>query len=227
MGKKRSRRTLFIAITLVVIVVLALVIFLVSQPSQVAVPGLKAGDVFIYDVMGFWSSDDPNATLPEAFLQLNMTEWYQITVTEVSGAEVSISTTWRFTNETELTGTGTVNVETGIHYPTEGFWAIYASNLKENDQLRPLGPDRSTINETVTRDYGDGTRETNRLSLVLEYYDADDPTGSTTWTEYSNIHFDRQTGMLVELRDISVYTNPQQTLTILWKLKESNVWTVT
>jgi hypothetical protein len=192
------------------------------------VPGVTAGDEFIYDVKGFWISSDPNATLPEAFLQLNMTEWYQITVTGVSDAEVSINTTWRFNNGTELKGTGTVNVETGIYYPTEGFWAIYAANLKADDRLRPLGPDQSTINETTTRNYGAGsTRETNRVSLVLQYYDADDPTFSTTLTEYINTHFDRQTGMLVELRDISVYSKPQMTLTILWKIKDSNVWAVT
>jgi hypothetical protein len=229
MGKKRSRKILFIAITiiLVVVIILAFVIFLGSQPVQI-VPGVKEGDEFIYDVMGFWNSNDPNATLPEAFLQLNMTEWYQITVTGVSDAEVSINTTWRFNNGTELKGTGTVNVETGIYYPTEGFWAIYAANLKADDRLRPLGPDQSTINETTTRNYGAGsTRETNRVSLVLQYYDADDPTFSTTLTEYINTHFDRQTGMLVELRDISVYSKPQMTLIILWKIKDSNVWAVT
>jgi hypothetical protein len=227
MVKKRSRLILFIAVLLVVIIILAFVIFLGLQSNQI-VPGVKEGDVFTYDIKGFWNSTDPNATLPEAFLQLNMTEWYRITVTEVSGAQVSIDTTWRFNNGTELEGTGYVNVETGINYPTQGFWAIYAANLRAGDQVRPNGPDRSTVNETITREYGaSGTRETNRLSLVLEYYDADDPTYSTTWTEYINTNFDRQTGMLVELRDRSVYTNPQQTLTISWKIKESNVWTVT
>jgi hypothetical protein len=227
MVKKRSRVILFLAIVLFIIIILAFIIFtnLGFQSAQVAVPGVTEGDVFTYDVMGLWSSTDPNATMPESFLQLNMTEWYRVTVTGVSGTEVSIDTTWRFTNGTELKGTGSVNVETGISYG--GFWAIYATNLNANDLVRPLGPDRSTVNETITREYGaGGTRETNRVSLVLQYYDADDPTFSTTWTEYSNTHFDRQTGMLVELRDINMYTNPQQTTTIVWKIKESNVWTI-
>jgi len=225
MVKKRSRRILFIAILLVVIIILAFVIFLGSESGQV-VPGVEEGDEFIYDVKGFWGSNDPNVTLPENFLQLNMTEWYKITVTGVSDSQVSIDTTWRFTNETELKGTGTVNVETGIYYPTNGFYGVYAANLKTNDRLRPSGIDHSTINQTSTRDYASGTRETNTVSLILQYYDADDPSYSTTWTEYITIHFDRQTGMLVELRDINLYTNPQQTLTIVWKIKESNVWTV-
>ena len=155
-----------------------------------------------------------------------MTESYKVTVTDVNGADVTVETVWRFGNGTELTGTGNVNVETGIHYPTNGFWAIYATNLKANDFARPIGPDRSTINETSTREYASGTRETNRISLELQYYDANDPTYSTTWTEYMNTHFDRQIGILVELRDTSVYTNPDMTITLLWKITDTNRWAV-
>jgi len=215
----------FIAVLLVIIVVLAFVILLGSQSNPGAVPGVKEGDEFIYDIKGSWSSDDEEVTMRESFSQLNMTEWYKITVMEVSGPEVTIEAIWRFTNGTEFTGTGTVNVETGIYNPTEGFWAIYGANLRANDRTRPLGPDRATVNETITTTYGGGVkRETNRVSLIREYYDADDPT--STLTEYININFDRNTGMLVELLDMSVYNNPQQTLIILWKLRESNVWTV-
>ena len=228
MVKKRSRVAFFLIILLSSIIILAIIVFanLGLQSAQVVVPGVTEGDVFTYDVMGLWSSNDPNATVPEMFLQLNMTEWYRVTITEVSSVTVTISTTWRFKNGTELAGIGTVDVETGVSYG--GFWAIYAANLKENDRLRPLGPDISAVNETTTREYSaGGTRETNCVSLVLQYYDANDPTYSTTLTEYVSTHFDRQTGMLVELRHISIYTNPQMTLTILWKIKNSNVWTVT
>jgi len=225
MVKKQS--VIFIAILVVVIVVLAFVIFSGLQSTQGAVPGVKEGDEFIYDIRGSWSSNDADVIMPEAFSQLNMTEWYKITVIEVSGPEVSIEAIWRFTNGTEFKGTGTVNVETGIYNPTEGFWAIYGANLKANDRTRPLGPDRATVNETITSNYGaGGTRETNRVSLIREYVDADDPTLSTFWTEYININFDRKTGILVELLDMSVYNNPQQTLTIVWKIKESNVWAI-
>lgn len=221
MFKKRSRAISFIAIVSVVIIIVAFVIFTYSGS------GVKEGYVFTYDIKCFWSSQDPDAAPSESFLQYNMTEWYKVTVTGVSGADISITTTWRFNNGTEVEETSTINVETGIAYPTGGFWAIYAANLKAGDYVRPLGPDRSTINETTTRDYGaGGTRETNRISLILEYYDANDPTYSTTWTEYMNTHFDRNTGILVELRDTNVYTNPDVTLTILWTIRDTNVWTI-
>ncbi len=224
MVKRRSRK-IFLVILLVVIIVVAFAVFLGLQSSQGVVPGVHAGDEFVYDIMSLWSSSDPNLPLPENLLQLNMTE-YKVTVTEVSDKDVSINTTWLFKNGTELKGKSTVNVETGIVYPLNGFWPIYAANLKANDLVRSLGPDRSFVNETTTNNYAGGTRETNLVSIVRQYYDSDDSTYSTTWTEYIDTYFDRQTGMLVELRDVSIYTNPKQTLIILWKIKESNVWTV-
>ena len=118
-------------------------------------------------------------------------------------------------------------METGINNPIDGFWAIYASNLRANDRTRPNGPDQSTINATSPKEYSSGvTRETNTLSLVQNYYDADDPTYGTTLTEYMQADFDKQTGMLVQLNDISDYTNPDIRLTLVWTLKDTNVWAV-
>ena len=227
MAKKRSRLRLIVAVALVIVIVLALVIFLVAQATpQGVVPGVKVGDEFVYDIKGFWSSDDPNASITYYFIQLNMTESYKITVTDVNGSKVTISTTWSFTNGTEFTGTNTVNVDTGAVYPSDAFWAIYAANLKENDRARPSGGNQATINETTTRDYASGMRETNLVSLTEQYTDANDPTGTRTWTEIMNTKFDKQTGVLVEFRDISLYTNPSITTNIAWTLKESNVWDV-
>jgi hypothetical protein len=226
MAKKRSRLPLIAAVTLIVVIVLALIVFLGIQPNQGVVSGVQTGDEFVYDIKGFWSSNDPNATLIDYYVELNMTAWYKITITDVNNSKVSISTVWRFTNETEITGTSTVDVDTGIIFPSDAFWAIYAANLNANDRLRPSGGGPATINETATRDYTSGTRETNFVSLTLQYYDADDPTGTRTWTEIMSTKFDRQTGMLVEFRDISLFTNPSQTATIAWTLKESNVWAV-
>jgi hypothetical protein len=226
MAKKRSRLPLIAAVALVIIIVLALIIFLGAQATQGVAPGVKAGDEFVYDIKGFWSSTDPNASITDYYVQLNMTDSYRITVINVTGSEVSISTTWRFTNGTELIGTNTVNVDTGTVYPSDSYWAIYAANLKENDRARPSGVSQAIVNETAPRDYASGARETNFVSLTEQYYDADDPTGTRTWTEIMNTKFDKQTGMLVEFRDISLFTNPSVTTNIAWTLKESNVWNV-
>jgi hypothetical protein len=190
---KKRYSVIFIAIFAVIIIIVAFIIFthLESQPDRFAVPGVKAGDEFTYAVKGFWSSQDPDAVPPTNFFELNMTEWYKVTVTGVSGADISINTTWHFNNGTEFERATSINVETGMPYPTEGFYPIYAANLTANDFVRPLGSDRSTVNETTTRQYASGVRETNLLSFIQEFYDADDPTYTRTFTRYTDTYFDR------------------------------------
>jgi hypothetical protein len=226
MVKKRSRNIMLFALAIAIILIVAYVAYatLGSQGDAVIASGVKAGDEFIYNIQGFWSSQDPDAVMSESFLQLNMTEWFKVTVTGVSGSEVSINTTWRFTNGTELEASNNINVETGMTFPSDTYYAIYAAGLKSTDFVRPHGPDRSTVNATSNRLYASGSRETNRVSLVQESYDANNP--DRTWTENTNIYFDKQTGILVELRDVNIYTNPQITLTTLQTLKETNVWNV-
>ncbi len=224
--KRRSRIILLLSILLFVIIILAIIIYTnLGKPLAQAIPGVAKDDVFTYNIMGIINSKDPNAEVPTQFLELNNTEWYRVTVTDVSGPNVSIDTTQHFRNGTEITGTGTVNVETGINSPVNGFWTIFAANLGKNDRVRPNGPERSTVNETLARDYGEGgIRETNALSIITEYYDSENP--DITYTEYGNTYFDRQTGMLVELRYISVYTDPQITLQLVWKIIDTNRWII-
>ena len=224
MKQKRSRNLIYLAIAVIVIVAFVIYTSLGSQGETGVVPGVRVGDEFTYSINGFFSSNDPNATAPEGFMELNMTEWFKVLVTDVSDQDVTVSTTWRFTNGTELNATSSINVDTGIPYPTNGFYPIYAANLKANDYIRPHGPDRSTINETSNRQYASSTRQTNRRTISIPAYDENDP--SRTWIETPTIYFDKQTGMLVELRDVNVYTNPQMTLTVLWKLMDTNVWKV-
>jgi hypothetical protein len=155
-----------------------------------------------------------------------MTEWYKVTVTDVNGTKVSINTKWRFENGTELDLTGYVKIDSGTVFPSNGFWPIYAANLKMGDMVRPL-MGQLTVNDTDTKEYASGiSRETNSVSWSEELYNADDPTGITTLNKFTSVQFDRKIGMLVQLTDISIYNNPQLTLTTTWRLIESNVWTV-
>lgn len=228
MMKKKNKYRLLIAISavLVITVLLAVTIFLGSPLANEVTPGVRVGDEFIYDITSSWDSDDPNATVVDYYVQLNTTEYYKIAITDVNGSKVSIKTTWRFANETEIEQTSTMDVNTGIAYPYNAFWAIYATNLQKNDRIRPSGASRAIVNETETKEYTSGLREINVVSLTEQYYDADDPTYSTTWNEYMVTEFDKQTGMLVEFHDISIYSNPGQTMTVSWILIETNVWEV-
>jgi hypothetical protein len=186
--------------------------------AQIRVPGVVPGDMFTYDVTAFWSSNDPNATAPADLLLVNMTEYYRVIITGVSGADVLTQNIWHFTNGNETPTGGSVNVETGNS--TGEFWAIVASNLGVNDLLHPSGQDMITVNATVMRNYVGGERETNHLMLT---YQGSDNTNSVEYVDY---YFDKQTGMLVELRDTTTYSNPTKTITRYWKIKDSNVWVV-
>ncbi|MCW4044330.1 MAG: hypothetical protein NWE94_02285 [Candidatus Bathyarchaeota archaeon] len=187
--------------------------------AQTRIPGVYQGNTFTYDVSAVWSSTDPSAVVPAELLSINQTEYYRVTIAAVSGAEITTQTVWHFYNGTETTSIGTINVETGV--TNGGFWAIVAGNLGVNDRLHPSGPNYITVNATVMREYLGGSRETNHLILTLEGSDS-----GGDYIEHVDYYFDKQTGMLVQLSDAKVYSNPTVTITRLWKIKESNVWVV-
>jgi hypothetical protein len=190
-----------------------------TASAQTRLPGVFPGNTFTYDVSASWSSTDPNAAIPSDLLDINKTEYYRVTITSVVSADVSTQSVWRFTNGTEISLNGTINVETGISSGDIGaFWAIVAGNLNVNDQVHPSGRDFITVNETATRNYTSGPRETNHLILSLSGSD----TGGD-YIEYVNYYFDKLTGMLVQLSDVKVYSNPSQTISKYWKIKDSNV----
>lgn len=224
MVKKRFRIVFPLVILSLAILIVSVILFTDSGEQSVVASGVAEGDVFTYEVKGLWTSDDPNATISDSLLQLNMTELYRVTITNVSGPEVLTRNVWRLTNGTEIEEEGEVNIETGIY--SGGFWAIYAANLEPNDRIRSRGIDQSTVNDTLTRDYNAGnTRETNILRLTNQYYNVNDPT--RLYTDYITIEFDKQTGILVELKHEKTYNNPELTEIIWWKLADSNVWAVT
>jgi len=228
MQKKRSRTVFLLIIVAIIIIVLAVILAVIivanlgTQPVQL-VAGVKEGDEFTYELMGLWEPIDPNATLSDSILRLNMTESYRVTITNVSNSEISIHIAWQFKNGTEIEGDGKVDIETG--FSGIGFWAIYAANLNAGELTHPEGPDRVTINSTITRQYPDGKRETNICQYQRQYYNVND--SSRIYNDYRTIQFDKQTGILVEIRSETVYNNPRMTEIVWWKLKDSNVWTVT
>ena len=194
-----------------------------TPPSPAAVPGVAAGNVFTYSIKGYAALTVENASIPQSFSELNMTDWYRITITNVTGPEVQFNTTWRFTNGTEIENMGNVNVLTGAD--NKIFWAIYPANLTLNDYVSPGGSDGAIVNQTETRTYKSGERETNVMSLQNQFVDTSDPDLRTV-DDYIYVHFDRSTGMLVELRDMRLYSDPEIILTTEQVLVSSNVWLV-
>jgi hypothetical protein len=218
---KKSRIAFLLAIAFLIVLVLAVIFFTdLGTSTQARVPGVAVGDTFVYDVTSFWNPSAPNAVVPQRLLDINQTESFKVTITDISGAMVTTRDTWIFKNGTEHSATGIINVETGYNFG--GFWAVVAANLRKNDLLHPAGQNRITVNGTINKQYLSGTRETNYFTLTYQgldetygYYDAE--------TEY---YFDRATGMLAKLYDKSEFHSANMECAILWTLKESSVWTV-
>ena len=222
----------YIAIIVIVILAVASVgayYALTQQPTQSdnnpdvnVTVGVKAGDTFTYSIKGIAELISENATIPENFYDLNKTDYYKVTITNVEDSNVTLSTTWLFTNGTHYDRTETVNVAVGTE--NVDFWGIYAANLVNGSLLRPAGAnDGARFNSTVTRTYADGNRSTNTLSLSTVFYDTTDPTFTKGYYAYRDLYVDAPTGMMVELQDKKIYTDPQIIETVEWKLIDSNV----
>jgi hypothetical protein len=219
---------LIIGAALIVVVIIAAA-FLSTQnsnnpPAAKSVSGLSTGDTFTYSLKGYADIIDDNGTVPASFSELNKTDIYQVTITNVNGGQISYNTTWRFVNGTDRNMQSSGNILTGIS--DANFWAIYPSNLTLYSLLRPSGTDGMIVNETETRTYNYGPRTTNVMSVQNYFVNTDDPTLSRSYTDYLYVHFDKITGMLVELKEIKVYSGPQIILTVDWQLQYTNVWSV-
>jgi len=183
--------------------------------------GVSVGNEFVYSLKSSWMSNDPNAAMPNGLADINLTDYYKVAVTAVSGANVSAHTKWYYTNGTDVETDGSVSTETTAYQG--GFWAIIAGNINKNDRVHPNSEhDQSTINETVMWDYQTCKRETNHLILDFSYEESDIP--GSTYTEHVSTYFDGQTGALVQLEDTHTYHNPDITLTVTWELVSQNAW---
>jgi len=221
MGKKRFRLVYLLVILVLTILILAVVIFIYSGTTTLTrAPGVSPGNTFTYDVTSFWNSSGTNATVPQRLLDINQTESFRVTISEISGSMVTTLDTWIFKNGTTRNSTGMVNVETGFSFG--GFWPVVAANLGKGDLLHPAGQNEITVDETIIREYPSGARETNHFTF--NYQGNDENYGY--YAAEGNYYFDRATGMLVELYDKSEFLSANTQGAILWKIKESNIWIV-
>ena len=217
------KKLIITIVILVIAVSIAIAAILsVQGPAETVVTGVVAGNTFTYNLRSYITVNEDNVTLPQGASEYNNTEWYKVTITSVSGPTVSFNTTWHFVNGTEIENTGYVNVLTGED--NKIFWAIYPANLTINELVSPQGTDGNYVNETETRSYTSGGRVTSIVALQNEFPDASNPT--RVYDDYLYIHFDKITGMLVELKDMQLYNSPEVILTYDWILIGSNVWTV-
>jgi hypothetical protein len=175
--------------------------------------GVSQGNTFKYSVKYFWTSTNPSDTPPANWVEANTTEWYQATISLVTGTTVNIETVQHFLNGSETRNNELIDVATG----NGGSLLVIAANLNPFDYLYPSTPVSVWINETVQRSYGGVERGTNHIEVTMT-----DLEGYVR--RYTSQYYDRQTGVLVEARFEDVFSNtPDQTFSRTVKLTESNV----
>ena len=225
--RKTSHKKLYLAILLIVVLSVAVgALVYASIPTVKATPGVHVGDYFTYSIASYVDLQGLDATMSPGFDQYNQTDYFKVTVTGVTGSNVSIDTLWAFKNGTQVSGQQTIDLSNGKESVTNGFWAIYSSNLKVGNLLRPTGTDELTVNMTDTKAYAGSSRQRNFWFIENEFYDVNDPTHNTLRDDYTGVYFDKQTGMLETLNNISAFNNPLKTEAITWKLVSTNVWAV-
>jgi hypothetical protein len=192
----------------------------VATSAQTRTVGVIVGNKFRYSFAASWGSNDPSATPPSYLVDFNDTQWFEITISAISGTNITGQTTAHDKNGTENTGGVWLDVNTG---PSKNVVSFFISaNLVPGDSVYTSSPYNTwKINETVPRAYLSGVRETNHFNMA---------SSSGTYSSSNNVYWDNSTGVLVEV--LVETTNQTSAYTTTWsediQIISSNVsgWTV-
>jgi hypothetical protein len=188
----------------------------VALVHGITVAGVSQGNVFEYDMVSHYDSIYTD-TAPAELVELNQTQWIRVTVTGVSGVQISTRTVTHYKNGTETNSDGSCDLETGEN---SGGPPFIGANLGKGSLINPSASERWYVNETAVRTYRDGTRETNHLLLQSVQNFSDVGEVYLTYDYY----FDKTTGALVEYTSEVYYSGVTSTTTS--KIISSNVWVI-
>jgi hypothetical protein len=222
-GEKEEMKKVILVMLLAVFMLSAMAVPSLSQDVTV---GVSVGDWFMYEGdLVLWEADDGVPFPPHqmySFLQTwNESDWQKRTVTNVSGTTVTYEIVTHYKNGTEVTQTVDEGVTSAFTY-----YAIGA-NLGPGDQARAsIFGDPMILNETIDREYGDITRETNYCEWS-SFYSNPLPTLYDVYT-HDDFYWDKATGILAEW----VYNGSlsmaegNATYSVIQKLIDANVWVI-
>jgi hypothetical protein len=203
------------------VIILLLLFSLLASPNtainRIWTPGVAPGDYFYFKMYGVYTSNQPNVTLAIPQFEYNNTEWARIKITNVEGSMIYQVYTLHFFNGSE----SNFNFKTNVNPANESYLQfnergvpICATNLYAGDFIPTA---EITINETANRNYAGGLRETNHAF----WNNSDD---------WGNCHFDRETGMLVDLcrthRFVSNITDDIVWKTDVLEIIDSSRWEI-
>jgi hypothetical protein len=185
-----------------------------STLAQTRTEGVQEGEWYKYgNITVNWESENPEATPPDYLVEMNETEWWNMTITDITDTNVTIDWVAHLTNGTDITGTDYIDIETGNS--TESMFMIISQGLEEGDSIYEGEYTEWLINETIPRTYPDGDRYTNHINITEDEDNA------------MNLYWDNQTGVMVEWTESSYIggdfpTSWNMTFIII----DSSVWVV-
>jgi hypothetical protein len=203
-------------------IALLLAMISASAADPVRTPGVSSGDTFTYGNFNFyWYSNDPNASAPAEWADIENAEWFSVTVENVVDKNITGSLVVHFNNGTEETEGGWVDVNTGDDANMSMFFI--SAGLSSGDSIySSVDYSGWIINETIPRTYDGDIRDTNQYNMTMEY-----SMGEIYMFSSMNFYWDKTTGALVEM---SMIVNQTMTYTteysISVELTGSNVWVV-
>jgi hypothetical protein len=222
-----------LAITISLIALLC-VGFIGAAFAQTRVPGVKGQDYMVYSITTHWNSENATEAVPDSLVQLNQTTQYKVQIGGITNVvNVTATNTWDFNNGTQYAYLINIDVESGTPYYLSGtqppFEGIVGANLNAGDLLHPAGNDSLTINQTITKNYAGGARQTNIVDLTSPIQNQTlDSNNQTTYVTIGNqevdYQIDRATGILVLQNTTLESFTPRETASIIWTLKETNLW---
>ncbi len=216
-----------VAITVTLLAVLC--VGLMGQVSaQTRVPGVARGDQFTYSVTSHWSTENATEPEPAGLADVNSTASYTVQISDVTGVNATATYTWNLDNGTQYAFLLTQDVESGQSYyhsfnapPLE---ILVGANITAGDLLHPAGNDTYAVNETITRNYPSGDRDTNLIEIILPIQNNETDT-TIVGTSTTRFYIDKATGVIVEQdTELEHTTDPKETLSIVWTLTETNLW---
>ena len=192
-----------------------------SVVAQPRIVGVSVGDWFKYgEIEVDWSSNDPNATIPlQNYTEM---EWMTMLIEDISGTNVTGRMTMHFENGTEEIEGGYIDIDTG-EGENATFWIISA-DLEANDTIySSIDYSNWRINETISKTYPDGQRNTNHLNLTVLI----DQMGIYMYMSM-NYYWDTTTGALVELTQEYNATmgETETSWSLSIRITESSVWVI-
>ena len=211
------KKKLILGLPLMVLLCFALVGQTFGQTRTV---GVNPDDAFIYSIGAFWSSNNAGAAAPEDLVNMNST-FYNMTISTISGANITTIDVWKFSNGTDSTAVVLQNIDSGGSYLMKGLISIVGVNLSPGDMLYPSGDDPRKINETVSVDFGSTIRDAS--AVVFDHPTLD--SNNLTAYEKEAYYFDRATGVLVARSDF-MYT-VSENFSIVMILAGTNLWSIT